>query len=166
MSQQTKKLRNSKKNTAIKIKTSRFGELTVKKNTLIYFPEGIYGFEYAKEYILLEHYKEGSPFKWLQAVKEPDLAFVIINPVDFIPDYTIQLTEEDCKFIQLKDSSDFALMTIVTIPGNEPQKLTANFKAPLIVNVSSKIGRQIILEDEKYLIKQPLFLEEIVPSQK
>ena len=166
MSRQTSKPRNNKKNSKIKIKTSRFGELTVKKDTLIHFPEGIYGFEYAKEYILLEHYKEGSPFKWLQAVKEPNLAFVIINPVDFIPDYTMQLTEEDCNFIQLKDSGDFALMTIVTIPGDEPQKLTANFKAPLIVNVSSRIGRQIILEDEKYLIKQPLFFEEIVPIKK
>ncbi len=147
-----------KKNTTsdVSIETTRFGKMKLNKKDLIHFPEGIFGFENIKEYVILEHYKEGSPFKWLQAVKEPSLAFIIVNPADFKPDYAVQLCEDDCNFIKLKNIDDCALMVIITIPMDNPQNPTANFKAPIVVNASSRLGRQIIIDDDNYLIKQPL----------
>ena len=65
---------------------TRFGEMEINENDIIKFPNGIYGFEDTKEYVILKMEKD-SPFIWMQSIKDDDLAFVLIDPRIFTNDY-------------------------------------------------------------------------------
>ena len=85
------------------IETTRFGQVEVDEQSLLTFPQGVLGFESIQEFCLLEH-KPGSPFLWLQAVENPALAFVVINPFDFIADYDLTISGADISHLQLEGS--------------------------------------------------------------
>ena len=42
------------------------------------------------EYGLLDH-AHVSPFRWLQSLGDPALAFVVVNPFDFFSDYDFEI---------------------------------------------------------------------------
>lgn len=70
----------------MKCQSTRFGTFEVSDDTLLVFPSGILGFPDWTKYVLLDHDTD-APFKWLQCVEEPQLAFVILDPALFKPDY-------------------------------------------------------------------------------
>jgi len=61
---------------ALRLKTKPFGEIDVDERQVVDFPEGILGFDHIRKFAILDSH-EKSPFKWLQALEEPDLAFEI-----------------------------------------------------------------------------------------
>jgi flagellar assembly factor FliW len=48
------------------------------------------------------------------------------------------------------------LMVTLTVP-EDLTKMTANYKAPLIVNTETLKGIQIVAENEDYLVKFPIY---------
>ncbi|MFQ5454948.1 MAG: flagellar assembly protein FliW [Nitrospirota bacterium] len=130
----------------LRFSSSRFGELTVENDKAIYFSEGIIGFPWIKRYVILDHYRE-APFKWLQAVDDPDVAFVIVEPSIVKPDYTPAIDKENIADIDIKDELDICILLIVTIPHRDPTKVSINLQAPIIVNVENKRAKQIVLND-------------------
>lgn len=131
-----------------KIKTSRFGEIEVDENDLIFLPGGLIGFPELKEYVLLDHDKS-SPFKWLQSLTDGNIAFVVINPLTFKPDYAVEVSESEISELELDSEDDAVISTIVTMPNN-PQSMTANLKAPLVFNLKNRKGKQLILNNSAY----------------
>ena len=142
----------------IKVKTTRFGEIEVKTEDLIELPSGLIGFPELKRYVLLDHDKE-SPFKWLQSLDDPAIAFVLINPLLFKPDYTIEVTEAEVADMELKSEEDAVISVIITIPTN-PQNMTANLKAPLVFNLQNRKGKQLVLSHSAYTTRHNI-MEEI-----
>jgi flagellar assembly factor FliW len=141
----------------IKVKTSRFGELEVKKNDVIELPSGLVGFPELKQYVLLDHDKE-SPFKWLQSLDDGAIAFVLINPLLFKPDYTVEVTEAEVSDLKLENEDDAVISVIITIPNN-PQNMTANLKAPLVFNLKNRSGKQLILSNSSYTTRHNIMEE-------
>lgn len=45
---------------------------------------------------------------------------------------------------------------IITIP-HDPRNMTANLKAPVIINAKKKMGRQIVMQDNALAINEPIF---------
>lgn len=135
----------------MKINTSRFGEIEVNEEDLINMPEGLIGFPELNQFILLDHDTD-SPFKWLQSVGDPEMAFVVISPLSFRPDYLVEVTEEEVSNLKLVNSEQAVISVIVTIP-MDPKKMSANLKAPLVFNLENKMGKQIILKDAQYQTK-------------
>lgn len=135
----------------MKINTSRFGEIEVNESDLINMPEGLIGFPELNQFILLDHDTD-SPFKWLQSVGDPEMAFVVISPLSFRPDYLVEVTEEEVSNLKLTNADHAVISVIVTIP-MDPKKMSANLKAPLIFNLNNKMGKQIILKDSQYQTK-------------
>ena len=80
------------------IKTTRFGEIEIDESRIIHFAEGLVGFPEDKKYVVMEH-KPGSPFMWLQSLSSPNLAFVIMNPFLFYPDYLKDISPEEEKVL-------------------------------------------------------------------
>ena len=78
----------------IQINTKPYGEIEVSEKQIIDFPDGILGFEFINRFVILDSI-DNSPFKWLQAFTEPDLAFVIIMPDDFLNSYDLVISEID-----------------------------------------------------------------------
>jgi len=139
----------------LQIETSRFGKIDIDESKIIFFTSGILGFPEAKRYILLPH--PNSPFFWLQAVDVPDLAFVIIDPKVFFPDYNPRIPPEAKKELHIKDDDEICILNIVTIPKDKPEEMTVNLLGPIIVNVSRKLAKQIVLDSRRYPLREPLY---------
>lgn len=142
----------------MKVQTSRFGEIEVDNADVITLPEGLVGFPELVRYVLLDHDAD-SPFKWLQSLDDGTMAFVVISPLTFRPDYTVEVTEEEISVLQLQSPDDAVISVIVTIP-SDPKKMSANLKAPLVFNLKNRTGKQVIVKDAQYQTKH-FIMEEI-----
>lgn len=132
----------------LKVKTTRFGEIEVPESDVIHLPLGLIGFPELKKYVLLDHDKE-SPFKWFQALEDGAIAFVLIDPLLFKPDYVAEVTDNELNELDVQAEEDLVISVIVTVPSN-PQNMTANLKAPLIFNLKNRRGKQVILNTSQY----------------
>lgn len=139
----------------LKIQTTRFGEVEVEDQSIILVQGGIIGFARYERYMIIEH-KSESPFFWLQAVDSPDLAFVIVDPCLFMPDYNLTLSEPILADLKAQESQEVAVHVLVTIPHGRPQEMTANLLGPLVINTQAKLARQIIVDDERYSHRHPV----------
>ena len=134
------------------IETSRFGPLEVDEKRLIRFPRGILGFPDQTEYALIQTAEE-SGFYWLQAVARADLAFVVCDPRLFVPEYVAPVKLEDLSQIGLSDPSSAQVFAIVNKVDNV---LTGNLQGPLVINVETREGKQLVLSDRRYSTRHPL----------
>lgn len=148
----------------MKIGTKAFGQIEVPEDYIIRIKEGLIGFEEIKEYVLLDAGKE-SPFKWLQSLKEPDLAFVVIPPTAFHLNYKLAVDKKDLEAIELKDPKEATALAICVIPHEDPSKMTANLQAPVIINAEKKIGRQVISTNQRHTLRHYI-IEEMEASFK
>ncbi len=140
----------------VKFNSTRFGELAVEEDKIIIFPNGILGFPDVKRFIVLD-YEGEVPFKWLQSVDDPALAFLITDPHTIKPDYQLSLKVNEIADLGNGDENDMAVLVILTIPEGKPEGMTANFRGPLVVNSKTMKGKQIVLQDDRYFIKHPVF---------
>lgn len=141
----------------MKIHTSRFGEVELNDQDIINFPEGILGFENCKRFFVIDP-SDGSLVLWLQSVSDPDVAFPIIEPEIFKPNYTPDLMPSDIRTLELDHVKDAKVYTVLTIPV-DVTKMSANLKAPIIINSKKNSGRQIVLQDNKLEVKYEMYQE-------
>jgi len=146
--------------------TLRFGQVTVPLARIVDFASPILGFEGLKQFAILDH-DEDSPFKWLQSVEDADLAFVITNPTIFGIAYEFVIPEDAVSLLGIEKAEDTLVFTLVTIPDNDPVKMTANLLGPLVVNQHTRKAMQVILNDNKqYSTKVRLLNDEALdPSE-
>ncbi len=121
--------------------TSRFGKLEVAEDKVITFPAGLFGFPHVKRYVLLDY--EDTPVKWLQAIDDPHVAFIVMEPTRLVEDYAINLDTAMRQTLELETQEDLAVLTIVRV---HEGKVLANLKGPLVFNSRLKIGLQAVLE--------------------
>ncbi|MFH1058691.1 MAG: flagellar assembly protein FliW [Pseudomonadota bacterium] len=139
----------------VKLATTRFGEVEVPADRVLHLAHGMVGFPTLHRYTLLQH-REGSPFHWLQSLDNPDLAFVVANPLVFDPTYQVVLGNAETQLLQVSDPGQIQVWVVVTIPHGSPDKLTANLKAPLVINLENRQAAQVILDDPRYPVRQAL----------
>ncbi len=136
-------------------RSSRFGTLEIHDDSVLTFPSGLLGFPQSRRYVILDHDTE-APFKWLQSLDEPALAFVIIDPDLLLADYHIQVPDDALAEVQGSEESDLATAVILTIPSDDPGRMTANLRGPLLMNQRTKLCKQLVLSDE-FPTRHPLF---------
>lgn len=141
----------------MKLTTTRFGELEIKDNEIIYFKNGIFGFENFKKYILLN--ESGSMFSWLQSIDNEELAFVLIKPVDFYYNYVLDIDEPDVIDLNIREGDETVIYCIVVIP-DDTSKMTGNLQGPVVINLSANVGKQVVSLNPKHKLKHPI-LEEL-----
>ncbi|MFC4777816.1 flagellar assembly protein FliW [Paenibacillus sp. GCM10023252] len=117
----------------------------------------IIGFEHLSEFILQSlSDSEDSPYFILKSVDDPTVEFVVISPFHFYPQYEIKLSVELQETLQVQTYEEVLILNILTI--HQPfEKSTVNLLAPLVVNISSSIGRQFIPSGQEYVVNAPLF---------
>ncbi len=149
----------------LEIDSKPYGKVQVSEDQKIVFEDGIYGFETLKEYYLLDFEQE--PFYWLQSVDVKEVAFVIINPQNFKSDYKLVINDSEYKELGFRDEEDINKnllhFCIVTIPQDDPKKMTANLLGPIIINKKSKRAKQALSLVEQYKVKHYI-LEELEKS--
>lgn len=134
------------------IQTSRFGGIEVDDQRFLNFPKGLLGFPNDHEYALIQT-GENSAFYWMQAVHRPELAFVVCDPRMFIPDYRVAIKADDLAHIGLADTSGSQVFVIVN---KMDDMLTANLQGPLVINVATRVGKQLVLSDKRYATRHPM----------
>jgi flagellar assembly factor FliW len=141
----------------VKVATKPYGFKEVDERQKLTFPLGLLGFEPLKEYVLLD--AERQPFYWLQSVDVEQVAFILINPFLFKPDYELDIDDDSIKEIGITDPKTEALIfSVVTIP-QDGSPMTANLQGPLIINRKTRIGIQAVLTDPEYKTKHDIMSE-------
>jgi flagellar assembly factor FliW len=135
----------TERETKMKIETTRFGAINISETDLITMKGTILGFKHLERFVLLTHDSK-TPMGWLQSLEDPAIAFAVINPCIAKADYTPDILEDDLKFLDIRNEDDIALLTIVTVR-SEPFRVTANLKAPLLINVANRDACQVVLDD-------------------
>jgi len=115
---------------------------------VISFPAGIPGFEGAREFVIFTR-PEHEPFHWMWSISGPPAQFVLINPLYFRSDYDPVFSSSEIKDLDVRDPKELLLYTIVTV-NDDMAKSTANLAAPLFVNIRTRIGKQILVDDPRW----------------
>src|SRR5689334_22162310 len=136
----------------MEIQSTRFGRLQVDDERIITFPHGLLGFPDHTRFALIQTGEENYYF-WLQAVEDPNLAFVVTDPTIFFKDYEVPLREETNQELQLSDAGFLQTFVICNKVG---EWLTGNLLGPLVVNAQNRLGQQVVLTEKKYTTRQPL----------
>lgn len=134
------------------IESERLGAVEVDDTKVLTFPDGLLGFPDARRFALLDAGDDGTYF-WLQALDDPQLAFLAAVPWAFFPDYEPELSMPDQETLGLTDPADALVLCLLTF---SDEAVTANLLGPLIVNAATREGRQIVLGDSDYSARMPL----------
>lgn len=132
--------------------SSHFGDIEVKEEQIIDFYEGILGFEEVHKFALLDTEDPESPFKWIQCVDRPELAFALINPFAVKKDYDFEIRDEIADTLHIEDASHVLVFSIVVVP-EDSAKISMNLKAPIILNTRNKKAVQVVLDTDKYTVR-------------
>lgn len=133
------------------------GEIKYTEKDIITFNRGLLGFEELKRYFLVD--LEGiEPFKLLHSLENEDIGMIVISPYDFFQDYEIELSEETVGNLDIKSPEEVMIINTVTL-NSDYKKITTNLQGPIIINISTNLGEQIIVDNSKYKIKEPLIKE-------
>ncbi|CAM4131651.1 flagellar assembly protein FliW [Lederbergia lenta] len=137
------------------IQTKYHGEVDITEDTILSFEKGIPGFPDEKKFTLLP-LPDQTVVSVLQSVETTDLAFVIADPYSFYEKYDFALDDTTVELLQIDSAEDVSAFVILSV--HDPfEASTANLQAPIIVNVKNNLAKQVIINDEKYKTKHPLF---------
>jgi len=142
----------------MKVNTKPYGLIEIDERQHIHFPAGILGFENLRDYVLLDALQQ--PFYWLQSMDVHEIAFVLIEPNIFRPDYQPDVSPLELEEIELspEDKENSLIFSIVTIPENQ-EEMTANLQGPIILNRKLHIARQCISENDKWKTRHKIMEE-------
>ena len=142
----------------MELETKNFGIIEIDEKGIIHFPDGIPSFENVKKYTLLGSGTEESPFKWLQGVDDPTLAFAIVDPFEIKADYDVDLNNDVMKALKIEKPEDVLIYSIVVVP-EDVSKMSMNLKAPIVINLENNLGAQVLLDTDKYNVRHYIIEE-------
>ncbi len=148
----------------MKFDTERFGEVSYSPEEVLTFPRGIPAFENMHSWILVG--SDENAVKWLQSLDDPELALPVTSPDAIQPDYNARIPEEELKLIGGTNPADLALLIVVSIPQSAPWNMTANLRAPIIINLKTHKAVQVIALNEEYPIRHVVFPEDVREKMK
>jgi len=140
---------------AATIPTTRFGVLTVPPEEIYAMPEGMHGFPDLARFVLIAP-EPGSLFYWWQSAEAPELAFPLLQPATIFPDFGIEVDESDVLRLQLGGRTELHALCVVTVPPQQPEHITVNLLAPLVLDPVAREAWQLICERSDHRIAVPL----------
>ncbi|WP_024822520.1 flagellar assembly protein FliW [Aminobacterium mobile] len=140
------------------LETTRFGRLEVTSEAVVYFPKGLPGFEDHYEWVVAG--EDENPIKWLQSVKDEDVALPVVSPLLIEKNYDPALSSEDLEALG-GDAHKLTVMVVVTVPPAAPWDMTANLRAPIVVNHEERMAKQVISGNEAYEVRTPVLPQSV-----
>ena len=140
----------------MEIDTLRFGSLTVDDKKLLFFKNGLPGLEECREFVILQ-FEESAPLHWLQSIHSPAICLPIINAFAICPEYVFDISDEDVYELALSGPEDVYVVSVVLIPEQDIEQMTANLVAPIIINYRTGASKQIIINNGDYNVRFPVF---------
>jgi flagellar assembly factor FliW len=135
----------------MKYPTSKFGKINFEEEDILFLPKGILGFSQLSKYVIVEK-SEYDPFKWLQSVEDPDVAFVIVDPTLFFPNYKLEVNEKELEELNFQQMKELITYVIITVP-SDPSQMSADLLGPVVINSKKKIAKQVVMSSGLYTTK-------------
>ena len=138
----------------VSVELPRFGTCTYRESEVLSFPWGLPGFASLRRFLALS--LEGQEkFVWLQSLDDPSVALPTGDPWLMFPDYEPKLPPYATGSLELERAEDFVTLCVVVVsPG--AAEMTMNLLAPIIVNIRTRVGRQVALETGGYSVRTPI----------
>lgn len=140
------------------VRTKYFGDVDLSDDKIITFNDGIMGFEECKKYTIIYDLDSSDEPKisWLQSVDRKELALPIINPFVVDEAYNPIVEDEMLKPLGELTEENTIIFLALTVP-KDVKKMSANMKAPFIINCDTRKGCQIIVENQDYQVKNFIY---------
>jgi len=138
----------------MKFDTTRFGQIDVRSEDILIFPDGPLGFPDCTRFTFIDE-ERAAPFRMLQSLDNPALAFVVVDPLMARPDFQFDVTLDDLKLIKA-DSTDHLLVYVIVTMNRNIHEVTINLQGPLVINPAQKLGHQFVLIDTEYTTREKL----------
>ncbi len=129
----------------MQIDTQRFGSLRLSADQLFLFPQGLIGMETLRQWALLPDPTNES-VAWLQSASRGDRAIALISPRAFFGDYRVHVTRRELACLHMQPGAQMYVMTTVS---GHVGKLSTNLRSPLLLNLSRRLGCQVITSDDQ-----------------
>ncbi len=131
----------------MQLHTSRFGFVEIEPEDILLFSKGLFAFENHRHWVLLAD-ADNDAVAWLQSLNDPEIALPMVSPRKFIPGYQVRLARDQLTPLELAALDQAFVLTVL---GRNDGELTLNLKAPVIINLDRRIGRQVVSNDEQPL---------------
>lgn len=141
----------------MKFETTRFGAIEVSSEEIYIFPDGPLGFPECTRFTFIDE-EHTVPFRMLQSLDNPALAFVIVDPQAVRPDYTFQVSKDDLAQVKATDPAGLSVYAIVTM-AKELKDVTVNLQGPLVVNAEKRLGHQFVLNTDEFTTRESIVSE-------
>ncbi len=141
------------------METARFGTLEVAEEDVVHFPLGIPAFEDHREWVFVG--EDESPVKWLQSLADGDVALPVCPPGFVRGDYNARIPAEELELLECEGKEDMAIFLVLSIPASSPWDMTANLRAPIVLNHVKRLGTQVIAANDDYEVRHPVFPTEV-----
>lgn len=131
----------------MRIDSTRFGAVTIEPEDILTFPQGLIGWEDLRHWVLLCD-SENNSLGWLQCVGRPDVALPVVSPRKYVPGYQARIKKSQLAALEITPEDQAFVLTVLA--RNDGQ-LTVNLRAPIVINLDRRLGRQIVTTDEQPL---------------
>jgi flagellar assembly factor FliW len=133
------------------ITTIRFGTVTIEQEDILTFVDGLIGMEDCRQWALLAD-SQNDALGWLQSLDRSEVALAVVSPRRFVPDYKVRVGRRDIEPLGLPSAEDAQVLAILNQVNDT---LVINLKAPLVVHVGERVGRQIVAKDD-HAVQHPV----------
>lgn len=146
----------------MKVSTKRFGEIDLPDDKIITMVRPILGFELLTKFFIVD--TEGmAPFTWLQSVEDSAIAFIVVNPRALVPDYRIEVNENEIAELKIDDFAEVETYSIVTV-SDDPTRVSVNLRGPIVINTGRRLAKQLVLVKSGYEVCH--FLTDLIDDTK
>lgn len=129
----------------MQIATRHFGPVDIEIDDILCFPQGLIAFADCHHWVLLAD-ADNASLAWLQCLTRADLALPVVSPRRFQPDFHVHVTRGQLLPLEM---SHFDQAYVLAVVSKSDGDLTLNLKAPLIINLDRRVGRQVITTDDQ-----------------
>ena len=138
----------------VQVSSIVFGDLELPESSIFTFNDGLHGFAAHKQFALVPAAREG--LFWLQSLAHRDIAFLLVDPFIAKSGYEVDLGATERLALGLASPDDVMILAIVTISSVDGELPTANLRGPIVINVQSRLGKQVVTTDESHDVKTPV----------
>jgi flagellar assembly factor FliW len=146
----------------VAVASSLFGEIKVRAQDVLEFPAGLLGFPECRHFALIAGQSHGT--YWLQSIEHPVLVFLLVDPFLAFHGYTVDLAPHDLSALNITSPDDVAILAIVTLSRSPDESSTANLQGPLALNLKTRTGKQVTIDQAGFGIRAPVDLKKLAES--
>ena len=128
--------------------TKYFGELPYPSDAVMWFPQGLLGFEDKTRFLLIEQ-PISSPLCFLQNIEDPSLCFPVIPATQVDPGFRLLMDPEDCRLLEVPVQNQpyppETLLCLAIVHFDERDcHAEANLLGPVVIHGAAGRGAQVV----------------------